>query len=246
VKVKHVTKHIPFIWAHRGASAVAPENTMASFYAALHSGANGIELDIHLSRDGIPVVIHDLSVDRTTNGQGLVAELTLRELQTLDAGHWFAPMFIGERIPTLFTVLERFSGRLRLNLEIKDAQAGLIAVEMLKDFPAADALISSFDWRLLVKIREVAPKIALAVLLESQDWHFALSCINAIGASALHPRIDRINKCLLLNCQRRDIAVSAWTVDDPRLVRRIVRQGINAVFCNNPGFVRESLVSRRF
>ena len=219
---------------------------MSSFYAALHSGANGIEFDIHLSRDGIPVVIHDLSVDRTTNGQGLVAGLTLGELQSLDAGHWFSPAFSGERIPTLSEVLDHFSGRLRLNLEIKDSQAGLIAVEMPKYLSAAVVLFSSFDWRLLVKVREVAPKVPLAVLLETQDWHFALSCAKVIGASALHLRIDRINKCLLSTCKRRDFAVAAWTVDEPRLVRRLVHQGLDAIFCNNPDFVRKSLISQRF
>jgi glycerophosphoryl diester phosphodiesterase len=93
--------HRPFLWAHRGASKNAPENTMAAFAAAVELGVDGLELDIHLSRDGIPVVIHDESLERTTNGRGFVSDASLVQLQQLDAGAWFSPEFTGEPLPTL-------------------------------------------------------------------------------------------------------------------------------------------------
>ena len=98
-----------FIWAHRGASASAPENTLAAFRAAEAAGAAGIELDVHLSADGVPVVIHDETVDRTTDGHGPVAALTLCRLRQLDAGRWFAPAFAGEALPTLEEILASYN-----------------------------------------------------------------------------------------------------------------------------------------
>jgi glycerophosphoryl diester phosphodiesterase len=105
--------------AHRGASAAAPANTMAAFEKALALGADGIELDVQLSADGVPVVIHDFTVDDTTDGSGKVARMTLAQLEQLDAGSYFDPAFAGERIPTLEKVLEVMGNRLLLNIELK-------------------------------------------------------------------------------------------------------------------------------
>src|SRR5512134_1609461 len=98
------------VWAHRGASAAAPENTMAAFRAAEAAGADGIELDVHLSRDGVPVVIHDATLERTTTGTGRVAARSVAALQSLDAGSWFAPHFADEVLPTLEETLRLFGG----------------------------------------------------------------------------------------------------------------------------------------
>ena len=114
-------KEKPLNFAHRGASGHAPANTMAAFLLAAEMGADGIELDVHLSADVELVVIHDHAVDSTTDGQGPVSALSLAELQQLDAGSWFAPRFAGERIPTLRQVLEAVGQRLLINVEIKVA-----------------------------------------------------------------------------------------------------------------------------
>jgi len=105
--------------AHRGASTAAPPNTLAAFEKAIELGADGIEFDVHLSADGVPVVIHDFTVNGTTNGSGRVASLTLVQLKQLDAGSYFDPAFAGERIPTLAEVLEAVGSRLLLNIELK-------------------------------------------------------------------------------------------------------------------------------
>ena len=107
------------IIAHRGASAYAPENTLAAFDKALDLGAAHVEFDLHFSADGQVVVIHDDTVDRTTNGSGAVAALTLAQLKSLDAGSWFAAQFSEERIPTLVELLERYKDRLHFHIEVK-------------------------------------------------------------------------------------------------------------------------------
>ena len=172
-----------FLYAHRGASAEAPENTLAAFRRALEVGADGIELDVHLSADGVPVVIHDDTLERTTDGSGPVAAQSRAGLARLDAGAWFAPEFSGEELPTLQATLLLLAGRLRLNLEVKAARAGMAVFDLLRHFPQADAVISSFDYGLLARLRRSAPELPLAVLQDAGDWHRAL--VRAGGPAGL-------------------------------------------------------------
>lgn len=132
VKKKGVEMAFPYwtgkfpimVIAHRGFSGQAPENTLASFQKAVELGSDMIELDVRFSKDGQVVVIHDDTIDRTTNGRGKVADYTLKELKQFDAGSWFAPQFSGERIPTLKEVLELVKGKVLVNIEIKDESPG--------------------------------------------------------------------------------------------------------------------------
>lgn len=230
----------PLLWAHRGASAQAPENTLSAFAIACAAGADGLELDVHLSRDGAAVVLHDETVDRTTNGRGLVANFTLRELQELDAGSWFSPRFAGERLPSLVEVLESFSGRIALNLEVKQVSAGQAVLDLLRRYPHAEVLVSSFDWSLLVKLRRLDAGLPLAVLLETRDWHRALAAASRINAVALHPRADLLSRPLLTACRRLDLPVVPWTIDRPRQLSRLWRRGVAGVFTNDPGALRRA------
>ena len=125
---------------------------MAAFSAAVELGADGLELDIHLSRDGIPVVIHDESLERTTDGQGLVADASLKQLQQLDAGGWFSPEFMRAPLPTLAEVLSAFAGKLSLNLELKEFSTGVEVLSLLRQHPDAEIIISSFDYDLLKQL----------------------------------------------------------------------------------------------
>ena len=114
----------PLIYAHRGASAYAPENTMSAFHEAARRYADGIELDVQMTKDGVIVVMHDEDVSRTTNSQGLVREKTLKEIKDLDAGGWYSRLYVGEKVPTLEEVLTFLQGNsLRLNIEIKTCSA---------------------------------------------------------------------------------------------------------------------------
>jgi glycerophosphoryl diester phosphodiesterase len=154
--------------AHRGASGRAPENTIASYEAALAIGVDAIELDVHLSRDGHLVVIHDANLGRTTDGQGLVHEHTLAELKRLDAGGWFAPAFAGERIPSFEEVLERIGPRVPLQVEIKGRTDGVTeaTVEALRTHGLlGSAMITSFHLDVLPLVRKLVPKAEIGALV---------------------------------------------------------------------------------
>jgi len=223
-----------FIWAHRGASALAPENTLAAFTLAEAIGADGIELDVHLSRDGVPVVLHDETVDRTTDGRGAIARLTLEQLQQLDAGSWFDPDFAGTRIPTLDEVLAWAGSRLRINIEIKSADAGRAVLELLDDHPQAQVLISSFDHALLSGLRRETAGLPLGFLCDTRFWRRALQRAIVAGAESFHPAARFCSRPLIEACHRHGLKVYPWTVDAPRRQSSLKRIGVDGWFSNLP------------
>ena len=153
---------------HRGAPSRAPENTLASFQAALDIGVDAIELDVHLTRDGHLVVIHDQNLARTTNGKGLVHEHTLAELKTLDAGSWFNASFAGERIPTFEEVIALIGRRVPLQVEIKGATEGVTeaTIAMLKAHGLLDSvMMTSFQLNRLPLVRSLTPDVQIGALV---------------------------------------------------------------------------------
>jgi glycerophosphoryl diester phosphodiesterase len=157
----------PFVCGHRGFSAAAPENTIAAFEAALQAGAEVIETDVRLTHDGHVVVIHDQSVDRTTNGSGHVRDLSLAQVKALDAGAWFAPRFAGERVPTLSEILEWCAGRVVFLVEIKDVphrEMTLVyrTIRIVEDHGAEQYVsLGGFDHVALAEIHRARPSWAL-------------------------------------------------------------------------------------
>ncbi len=234
-----------FLWAHRGASRQAPENTLAAFMLAEEQGADGIELDVHLSRDGVPVVIHDETLERTTDGHGPVSKRSAVELRRLDAGGWFAPAYRGEPIPTLEAVLDWAGDRLRLNIEIKSAAAGRAVLELLRPRPDCRVLVSSFDHRLLARLREMAADLPLGFLSESRLWRGGLRRAITAGAESFNPREDRISPAMLSACQSAGLAVYPWTVDDPKRLLFLARRGVSGLFTNDPSGARRALAGSR-
>jgi glycerophosphoryl diester phosphodiesterase len=229
-----------FIWAHRGASGIAPENTLAAFRAAEASGVDGIEFDVQLSRDGVPVVIHDDTVDRTTDGRGPVRGKSLRQLRGLDAGGWFAPAFADEPLPTVEEVLAWAGERLRLNLEVKAAAAGSAVLELLRSHPRSRVLVSSFDHDLLIRLRRADPALPLAFLIDSRFWRRAVKRAVACGAKSVNPRHDHVSRALVAACHQKGLDVYPWTVDDPGRLEHLLRLGVDGVFTNVPGkFARQ-------
>lgn len=224
-----------FVWAHRGASGVAPENTLAAFHAAEQAGANGVELDVRLSSDGCPVVMHDRTLDRTTNGRGPLAGFTLAELRRFDAGGWFAPQFAGEPVPGLEQVLKWASGRLRLNLEVKEFEAGLAVTALVKRYPACRVLLSSFDHGLLAALRKEAPWLPLGFLSEHRSWYREIEEAVACGAESFHPRQDFLAAEHVAQCHARGLKVYPWVVDDDERFRALLRMGVDGLFTNYPG-----------
>ncbi|MCD4688775.1 MAG: hypothetical protein K8R55_05510 [Desulfuromonadaceae bacterium] len=223
-----------FIWAHRGASALAPENTLAAFRMAEAAGADGLELDVQLSGDGVPVVLHDETLDRTSDGQGPVAKIPLGELKRLDAGSWFSTAFTGETIPTLQEVLCWGGSRLRFNVEIKDSTAAQAVLDLSRCYQQASIVVSSFDHDLLCKLRCSAPLLPLAFLWEHTDWVAAVERATACAAESFNPRYDGLSTELVAACHQRGLAVYPWTVDAVTALEYCMKLGVDGVFCNDP------------
>ena len=191
---------MPAVWAHRGRSRAAPENTLAAFLGAVESGDAGLELDTALSADGVPVVIHDDTVDRTTDGSGSIAGMTAGEIARLDAGSWFDAAFAGTRIPTLEEVFEAVGGRIAINVELKSSGGRERREDSIESKAAALAgefgirdsvLFSSFDWGLLESCRALEPHGHIGVLMApGWDWGEALEFAGAVRAYSIHPYLD--------------------------------------------------------
>jgi glycerophosphoryl diester phosphodiesterase len=227
-----------FLYAHRGASADAPENTLAAFRRAIAAGADGVELDVHLSADGVPMVIHDATLGRTTDGDGRVGAYPAAELALLDAGSWFAADYAGEPVPTLSEVLDLLAGKLRINIEIKDAAAALATLDALADFPGAEVILSAFDRAALHALRGVDRRIPLALLSDGGGWHRLLAEARALNASALHLRADLVRRPLVARFREAGLPVYAWTVDVPGEARSLARAGVAGLFTNDPAGLR--------
>jgi glycerophosphoryl diester phosphodiesterase len=213
---------------------------MAAFRRALELGADGIELDVHLTSDGYLAVIHDEMLDRTSNGKGLVRDRTLAELKELDFGSWFSKDFSGESIPELNEVLRLLSDwDGLLNIEIKNGPVFYPGIEKA----VADAvrkykrlnrtIISSFNHYSLVDIRKYEPGIKTAPLYMAgiyQPWEYARS----IGASAIHPLFYNIVPEVMLGCKQNNIMVNPFTVDQPEHIKAMAAAGVDGIITDVP------------
>ena len=198
--------------AHRGASAYAPENTYAAFDKALELGASHVEFDLHFSRDGHVVIIHDDTLERTTNGAGAVAEHTLAELQALDAGAWFAPDFAGERIPTFGGMLERYKGRFHFHIEVKADAPGLSqrAADLVRGYGVTDsATITSFNLSSLHEAAAYAPEIPAGWLVVEVD-DAAIEQATGLGLKLLCPHAGGLTPELVARLHGSGLEVRAW------------------------------------
>lgn len=221
----------PKIFAHRGANADAPENTMAAFQLALDLGADGIELDVMLSKDHEIVVIHDDTVDRTTNGTGQVSELTLAELKKLDAGD-------GEQIPTLEEVLTQFGGKFQINIEMKNYStlfdslpvdvAKLVSKHHLEDSIQA----SSFNPFNFHRFHRLLPTVPLGMLTFPGKARFF--AYRFFRYDALNPYFQDVDESLVKGLHARGKQVNVWTVDEAADIRHMAKLGVDTIITNNP------------
>jgi glycerophosphoryl diester phosphodiesterase len=215
------------VYAHRGDSAAYPENTLLAFRRAMDSGAYGIELDLHATSDGTVVVIHDRSLERTTTGRGYVDEQTLPEVREADAG-------AGERVPTFAEVLDLVGDRLHFDLEVKQPGVEAGVLEVLAAFPAARWAISSFDWEILRRLRELAPEaelwpLAMHVNPALLDIASNLSspCV-AVAAGAYTAASAQV-------LSEAGLAAMVWTVNQPDEALRVRALGAAAMCTDVPG-----------
>jgi glycerophosphoryl diester phosphodiesterase len=222
------------IYAHRGASATHPENTLLAFRAALESGADGIELDVHLTADGIPVVIHDRDVARTTDGYGLVDEMPLKRLQALDAGR-------GERVPTLAEVVSLISDAVHLDIEIKAPASWPHALDVLGQFPSARYAISSFAWETLRDIRRRDARVELWPLAErASDDLLAIAA--ALGAPLVALAAAAYTPESAARLRESGRGAMIWTVNDGAEAKRVRDLGARALCTDDPHRVRAALL----
>jgi glycerophosphoryl diester phosphodiesterase len=241
------------VWVigHRGAMGHCPENTFVSFERALELGADWIELDVHLTRDGALAVIHDELVDRTTDGHGLVKDHTLAELKQLDAGAWFGSDFAGQRIPTLDEVLVWARARNTVvDIEIKNAPiyyAGIeeAVVESLdRAGMAQQVIVISFDHRSVQRVKALDSRIVTGVLYAARPTDGGLGLAHAAHADALLPHWAYVTPEDVQLAHDAGLAVAPWASSDPEILRNLVAAGVDAIGTNHPDVLRQILPAR--
>ena len=222
--------------AHRGASGSAPENTLAAFRRAAALGADMIELDVQLTRDGEVVVIHDWTLERTTSGSGPVGACSLAELRRLDAGAWFGPAFAGERVPTLGEVLGAVA--LPVNVELKPAGDDGLEAHALTVVAAAGAaqrvVFSSFALVALERLRVLSEEATIGLLWETAAIAEALEAAGRVAARALHLRKDVATPETLAALASAGLPVRVWTVNEPAELARLGACRVEAIFTDYP------------
>lgn len=228
------------IFAHRGSSGTHPENTMVAYIEAERVGADGLEIDAQMTKDGELVVLHDERVDRTTNGNGWVKDFTLKELKKLDAGSSFSKKYHAEKIPTLKEVLGWAKGNhLEINIELK---TGLIqypdleerVIEMAEDFGLKDRIIlSSFNHYSIEKIRDIDPSVETAILYMEglfEPWKYA----KAIGASGLHCYWQAAVPEMIEGAKKAGIAIRPFTVNKKAQLQKLIEEDCTGIFTDFP------------
>lgn len=209
------------IYAHRGARAYAPENTLSAFSKAIHLKADGIELDVHLTLDGEIVVCHDHDISHTSNGTGLITNYRLAELKQFDFGSWFAPQYKNEKIPTLQEVLTLIRNtNLVLNIEIKYAPLFYHGIEqkildLLTCFQMSErVIISSFHHPTIYKLKLINPRIKTGVLLDCRPLD-PVRCATDVRADYLHLSWIYMDKEIKETAKARGIGINIYTVNTP-------------------------------
>ncbi len=241
--------------AHRGASGHAPENTLVAVRRAMDMRAEMVEVDILLSKDGIPVLLHDPSLDRTTDGTGVVSNFTLEELKALDAGTWFGEQFAGEQIPTVDELLAMCKGKMALNLEIKtqavsDMQEGGVVekvVELVrKHGMERNVIFSSFDPRAIVQLKAIAPDIAGAILYDNRHYEGAhpVDIVSSLGADAFNCHWRQVSSGLVDSLHRVNVPINVYTVNSDTLMHRMLDLGVDGIFTDYPDVLLQVLRDR--
>jgi glycerophosphoryl diester phosphodiesterase len=233
-----LASNTPLIIGHRGASGDAPENTLAAFELALQQGADGIEFDVRLSADGQVVVVHDATVDRTTNGVGAISKLTLAELQALDAG-------LGQNIPSQDEVFESFGRSLLYNVEIKalsrrnDALELAVADRVEAHGLQSQVLVSSFSPFSVRRARKHLTRSTMLAHIRQSGWLRVAHRL--IRAEADHPHYPLVDAAYMEWARKRGLRVHVWTVNDAATAKEMARLGVHGIISNYPGQIRASL-----
>ena len=232
----------PTIFAHRGSSAFAPENTLASFKLAVEQHADAVELDAKLTSDGQVIVIHDQTVDRTTNGTGRVNRLTLVELQNLDAGSHFDATFKGEKVPSLAEVFDTIGNQIFINVELKNYSSPLDdlpdrVISLIRKYTLEPwILLSSFNIFALLRAHRLMPEVPLGLLTVKgkKGTVFRSWLGRLIHHQALHPAWQDVNLTLVRDNHHLGYRIHPYTVNDPTVMQNLFKAGVDGIFTDNP------------
>ncbi len=240
-------------FGHRGASHDAPANTLAAFDLAADCGADGVELDVRLTADRQPVVIHDSTVDATTDGSGRVAEMSLAEIKALDAGRSFDPRFAGERIPTLGEVFEALGQLLLFNVELKglslkpDGLEAVVAQTIARHNMASRVIVSSFNPLRLRRFRRLLPQVAIGYLhMPGQPLHKRQGWLLwGLPHEADHPEQSLVTPKYMAWARSRRLRVNTWVVNDAQRMADLRDMGVDMIITDRPDVLRAVLHGER-
>jgi glycerophosphoryl diester phosphodiesterase len=234
------------VFGHRGASAYTPMNTLPAFELAVQQGADGVELDVHLSGDGQLIVMHDFTVDHTTDGSGLAKSMTLAELKQLDAGYKFGEQFRGTRIPTLDEVFAAVGGKYLINVEIKSITEETDGVEQAtadciqRHGLTSSVLVSSFNPLALQRFRAIQPGVAIGYLY-APGYTFFPEVMESLPHEALHPYHESIDSALVERARRTGQIINTWTVNEPAQAVNLRDLGVQGIITDKPDIIRKAL-----
>lgn len=240
--------------AHRGASGYAPENTMPAMELAYDMKAEMIEVDVMLSRDGIPVLFHDAKIDELTDGAGYLKDFSLEELQALDAGSWFSEEYAGTAIPTLEELLAWAQNKMTLNIEIKteayreelDQSVEPRVVALVEQYNMTDQVIfSSFDYRILARLQELAPSIPAAVLYEpvQSAMKGPIDVVNDLQADGFNCSWRQYTEDWQQELNDSAVPVLIYTVNEKEQMAELIQRGVQGIFSDYPDVLAEVAVA---
>lgn len=234
------------VMAHRGASAVAPENTLVAYEKAIEMGADYAELDVRQTKDGAIVLMHDKTVYRTTGVKGFVWDFTLDELKQLEAGSWFGEEFRGEPIPTLEEVIRQVKGRMKLNIEVKISENEPGIVQKVVDIIRAEGfseecIITSFDMETVKTFKAIAPNLRTGLIFD-KEYRSDVFEGNWEILSSNHELVDETFMQLARNSGKK---IYAWTVNDREEMLRLIGLGVDGIITNKPDLLKSVLADIR-
>jgi glycerophosphoryl diester phosphodiesterase len=231
----------PLITSHAACRGHAPENTLAGIRAALQFAADAIEIDLHCTRDGVPVLIHDETLDRTTDGSGKIADLTLRQARRIDAGG-------GEQIPSLRDVFKEVDGQALIVLEIKAKNIEQAVLDVVRRAKALDwCSVHSFSPDIVKRIRTLEPRMPCSFLISTEymkDWDRTLSYALSLNAQGVAPHHSFATAERVRAANLRELRVSTWTANGRDDVRRAAAAGVSAITTDYPDRARRWLPKR--
>ncbi|MCX7838790.1 MAG: glycerophosphodiester phosphodiesterase family protein [Anaerolineae bacterium] len=247
----------PLVVAHRGGAALAPENTLGAFVNALQLGVDMVECDVHLSKDGHVIVMHDTDVARTTDGRGYIADLTLAEIKKLNAAAKFPGGYTAQTVPTLDELLDVVKGKTPIQIEIKvDAKGQRYpnieqqVVEAVRARGMLDeVIVISFNFPTLTEIKRLEPRIATGALVRA-DWFSARGndvarivhdAIDATGADYFMPNYAPVTEALINAVHARGLKIGVWTVNNPNDMQRLAAWGVDAITTDRPDELKRVL-----